>query len=217
MRFADDYVRSHLEHATLRYHYAELHVAYRPAEGGIEILAVGWPDVTGYMKDPSVKGGASVSRLEKPLKHETHPVTGDLLLRAEVDLHLRDSSGNWQKQTFRVDNGSDITAMSAALAAQLGLAMPQQGVRIAANTAIGQAVMEVRSGYLRMKVEGMDQTEYVIPCHFRGDPLAPPVFPSTFPRSLLGLSGVADKLRITTDGTPLSMAAPYGVVIIEEI
>jgi hypothetical protein len=155
-----------------------------------------------------------VSRLEKPLDHEIHPITADLLLRAEVDLHLRDSAGNWQKQTFRVDNGSDITAMSAVLARQLGLAMPQQGVRIPANTATGQVVMEVRSGYLRMKVEGMDATEYVIPCHFRGDPLVPP---STLPRSLLGLSGVVDKLRITTDGTPLSLSAPYGVLIIEKI
>jgi hypothetical protein len=43
------------------------------------------------------------------------------------------------------------------------------------------------------------------------------LLPSTFPRNLLGLSGVVDKLRITTDGTPLSMSAPYGVVIIEKI
>jgi hypothetical protein len=158
-----------------------------------------------------------VSRLEKPPDHEIHPITGDLLLRAEVDLHLRDAAGNWQKQTFRVDNGSDITAMSAVLARQLGLAMPQQAVRIPVNAATGPVVMEVRSGYLRMRVEGMDATEYVIPCHFRGDPLVPPLLPSTFPRSLLGLSGVVDKLRITTDGTPLSMSAPYGVVIFEKL
>ncbi|HEX5269703.1 MAG TPA: hypothetical protein VFW33_04405 [Gemmataceae bacterium] len=158
-----------------------------------------------------------MSRLEKPLGHEIHPITGDLLLRAEVDLHLRDSAGNWKRQIFRVDNGSDITAMSAGVARRLGLAMPQQGVRIPVNTATGRVVMEVRSGYLRMKVEGMDATEYVIPCHFRGDPLAPHLSPSTLPRTLLGLSGVVDKLRITTDGTPLSLSAPYGVVIIEKI
>jgi hypothetical protein len=158
-----------------------------------------------------------VSRLEKALDHEIHPITGDLLLRAEVDLHLQDSAGNWQQLTFRVDNGSDITAMSAVLARQLGLLMPQQGVRIPVNTATGQVTMEVRSGLLRMKVEGMDATEYVIPCHFRGDPFATPALPGSLPRSLLGLSGVADKLRITTDGTPLSMSAPYGVVIVEKI
>jgi len=158
-----------------------------------------------------------MSRLEKPLDHEILYATGDLLLRAEVDLHLRDSAGNWPQQTFRVDNGSDITAMSAALAMQLGLPMPQNGVHLQVNTAVGLVTMMVRSGYLRMKVEGMDQTEYVIPCHFRGDPLVAPVPPVTLPRSLLGLSGVVDKLRITTDGTPLSMAAPYGVVIIEKI
>jgi hypothetical protein len=158
-----------------------------------------------------------MSRLEKPLDHEIHPITGDLLLRAEVDLHLRDAAGNWLQQTFRVDSGSDITAMSAVLAMRLGLPMPQRGVRLPVNTAIGQLVLEVRSGYLRMKVEGMDATEYVIPCHFRGDPLAPPSLPATLPRSLLGLAGVVDKLRITTDGTPLSMSAPYGVVMFEKI
>jgi hypothetical protein len=55
MRFAAEYVQRHLERATLRYYYAELHVAYRPAQGGIEVLAVGWPDVAGYRKDASVK------------------------------------------------------------------------------------------------------------------------------------------------------------------
>jgi hypothetical protein len=158
-----------------------------------------------------------MSRLEKPLDHVILYATGDLLLRAEVDLHLCDSAGNWHQQTFRVDNGSDITAMSAGLAMQLGLPMPQNGVLLPVNTSVGRVSVMVRSGYLRMKVEGMDQTEHVIPCHFRGDPLLPSVPPATFPRSVLGLSGVVDKLRIAIDGTPLSMVAPYGVVIIEKI
>jgi hypothetical protein len=55
MKFADDYVQRHLERATLRYYYAELHVAYRPVASGIEVLAVGWPDVAGYLQDTSVK------------------------------------------------------------------------------------------------------------------------------------------------------------------
>jgi len=55
MRFAAEYVQRHLERATLRYYYAELPVAYRAAEGGIEVQAVGWPDVAGYVKDASVK------------------------------------------------------------------------------------------------------------------------------------------------------------------
>jgi len=36
------------------------------------------------------------------------------------------------------------------------------------------------------------------------------------PRNLLGLSGVVDKLRITTDGKPVSAAAPYGLLIIDK-
>jgi hypothetical protein len=55
MKFADDYVQHHLERATLRYYDPEMHVAYRPAVGGIEELAVGWPDVANYLKDDSVK------------------------------------------------------------------------------------------------------------------------------------------------------------------
>ena len=88
------------------------------------------------------------------------------------------------------------------------------------NTAAGPVTVLVRSGLLRMRVDGMDQTEYVIPCHFRGDPDSPPdpsVPLATLPKNLLGLSGVVDKLRIITDGTPLSAIAPYGVVVLEKI
>jgi hypothetical protein len=63
-----------------------------------------------------------------PLIHEVLWPTGDLLLRAEVDLHLRDSAANWQQETFRVDNGSDISAMPAWRAKGLGLPMPQAGI-----------------------------------------------------------------------------------------
>ncbi len=161
-----------------------------------------------------------MSRLEKPLKHEILYATGDLLLRAEVDLHLKDNAGNWQRQTFRVDSGSDISAMPAWHAKALGLPIPQAGILLPVNTAHGQVMMVIRSGLLRIKVEGMDQTEYVIPCHFRGDPDTPPapsVSPTALPRNLLGLSGVVDKLRITTDGKAVSAAAPYGLLIIEKI
>ena len=161
-----------------------------------------------------------MSRLEKPLDHTILYATGDLLLRAEVDIHLKDNAGNWQQQTFRVDSGSDISAMPAWRAKALGLPIPQAGTLLPVNTAYGQVTMMVRSGLLRMKVEGMDQTEYVIPCHFRGDPDTSPdpsVSAAMLPRNLLGLSGVVDKLRITTDGKPVSAAAPYGLLIIEKI
>jgi hypothetical protein len=35
-----------------------------------------------------------VSRLEVPLKDSVLYATGDLLLRGELDLHLRDAAGN---------------------------------------------------------------------------------------------------------------------------
>jgi len=107
-----------------------------------------------------------VSRLEKPLDHEILYATSDLLLRAEVDLHLKDSTGNWQQQTFRVDSGSDISSMPAWLAKALSLPMPQASLSLPINTASGQVTMMIRSGLLVMKVEGMDQTEFAIPCHF---------------------------------------------------
>jgi hypothetical protein len=54
-RFADEYVQRHLERATLSYFYDGLDVAYRPAEGGIEVLGVGWQEASGYVNDSSAK------------------------------------------------------------------------------------------------------------------------------------------------------------------
>ena len=161
-----------------------------------------------------------MSRLEKPLAHRIHPLTGDLLLRAELDLFLKDNSGNWQKETFRVDSASEITSMPAWRAKLFGLPMPQRAVTIPVNTSFGQAQTTVRSGYLRCKVDGLDPMEYAFPCFFTGDPDQSPdpnAPPATIPRSLLGLSGVVDKLRITYDGMPVSATAPYGLLIVEKI
>ena len=47
-----------------------------------------------------------MSRLELPIKRDILYATGDILLRAELVLLLKDSSGNWQPETFRVDTGS---------------------------------------------------------------------------------------------------------------
>jgi hypothetical protein len=35
--------------------------------------------------------------------------TGDVPLWADIDLHLKDSSGNWHRRPFRVDSAPDIT------------------------------------------------------------------------------------------------------------
>ncbi|HVS35547.1 MAG TPA: hypothetical protein VMS17_08195, partial [Gemmataceae bacterium] len=135
-----------------------------------------------------------MSRLEIPFKHRTLWTTGDLLLRAELDLFLKDGTGAWQPATFLVDSGSEMTTMPAHDAAKLSLAMPQRPAPGAIHTQTG---LPIRPGYLRVRVAGMDPTEYVFPCFFLGDPAAPPAARSAnAPRKLLGLSGVVDKLRI---------------------
>jgi hypothetical protein len=155
-----------------------------------------------------------MSRLEIPFKHRTLWATGDILLRAELDLLLKDSSGAWRPATFLVDSGSEMTTLPAHEASRLGLSMPQQAIAGATHTQTG---LPIRPGYLRVRVVGMDATEYVIPCFFLGDPSMPSgaVRTGNAPRRLLGLSGVVDKLRIGFDGTA-SAYAPYGVLAVEK-
>ncbi len=160
-----------------------------------------------------------MSLLEVPLDPDILPVTGDLLLRALLNLHVRDALGNWLPQVFRVDSGSDISAMPAWHAKALGLPMPLTGTIMNLNLAMGQQAVIVRSGILRIKVDGLSPMEHVIPCHFRGDPdIAPPTTsPAAIPRNLLGMTGVVDKLRITFDGSLTSLAASFGVMLVEEL
>ena len=47
-----------------------------------------------------------MSRLEKPLDHEILYATGDLLLRAEVDLHLKDKRALVSGSTAGADTSS---------------------------------------------------------------------------------------------------------------
>lgn len=54
-RFAEEYAKNTLERHTLKYYYDGIPTAYRPAEGGIEVLAVGWEETGPYLKDPTVK------------------------------------------------------------------------------------------------------------------------------------------------------------------
>jgi hypothetical protein len=151
-----------------------------------------------------------MSRLVVPLAHTTLWYTGEVVLRAYLDLLLKDASGRWHWQPFRVDWGTDVTSLSAARAKALGLPMPQHGLTVPVRTATGTTPVIVRPGFLRMRVAGMDPVEHVIPCHFLGDPDAPlpATAAATLPRSLLGLTGVVDKLRIITDGTPTPPHAP---------
>jgi hypothetical protein len=161
-----------------------------------------------------------MSRIEVPLSSTTLWYTGEVALRAYLDLLLKDDAGNWHKESFRYDSATDMTMMSAARAKSMGLPMPARGLLVPLTTSAGTAVVAVRSGFLRMRVEGMDPVEHAIPCHFLGDPDATPppgTAPATFPRSLLGLTGVVDKLRFITDGTPTLPQAAHGTLTVERI
>jgi hypothetical protein len=156
-----------------------------------------------------------MSRLEQPLLARALPYTGDIALRALLTLRIKTDAQTWEAVDFLVDPGTEMTTVPAARAKQLGIAFPQRPV---AGLGITGRSAEVRAGLIRARVEGMDLTEYMFPCYFIGDPDAPfdPLNPPKFPRSLLGLSGVVDKIRITFDGTP-TPAARHGIMIVEKI
>jgi hypothetical protein len=156
-----------------------------------------------------------MSRLERPLLAKTIALTGDIALRAELTLRIKTNSQSWEPVNFLVDPGTEMTTLPAARAKQLGIPFPQKPVP---RLGITGKSAEVRAGLIRARVEGMDPTEYVFPCYFIGAPDAPfdPNRPPRFPRSLLGLSGVVDKMRILFDGTPTA-TAPHGLMLIEKI
>lgn len=161
-----------------------------------------------------------MSRLELPLKADILTQTGDLLLQGILGLHVQDDSGQWRMLAFRADSGSDIRAIPAWYAKSLNLPMPTASFSIPINTSTGQEMILVRSGTLRIKVDGLGPRVFDVPCHFRGDPgvsPAPGSHTALFPRRLLGVAGVIDKLRIYPDGSLTSLAAPFGVLVVEEI
>ena len=77
--------------------------------------------------------------------------------------------------------------------------------------------LEVRSGYLRFRIQGMDATEYAVSCFFLGNPNAVPnpAVPTFFPRNLLQPFALLDRLKFTADKDPTS-AAIYGEVTIQK-
>lgn len=146
--------------------------------------------------------------------------TGDLAVRAFLTLELKDAAGNWHKEPFRVDTGSDMTSMSAAYATSLNLPMPTHGLYVPLSGTLSTTIVAVRSGFLRVRVVGMDPVEHIIPCHFLGDPGTQTPAGSVaggFPRNLLALSGVADQLRFHFDATPNPPAEPHGTMTVERI
>ena len=155
-----------------------------------------------------------MSRLEIPIIGKALWHTGDLRLWVDADLLLKDRSGAWQPETFRVDTGTEITTFPAYDAKRLGLPMPAHASRGATHVQTG---LEVRSGVLRFRIDGMDQTEYVIACLFLGDPDVPPAQtpPATRPRKLLQPFQLLDWLRFTLDKDPAA-GSLYGELIVEK-
>ena len=156
-----------------------------------------------------------MSRLEVPLRDRKLQATGDILLRAEMDLLLKDNSGRWKADTFLVNSGTEMTTMPAWPAKQRDLPMPRKAVTRAIHRQTG---LEIRAGLLRAKIVGLNGGEFTFPCFFLGDPDVPPsVTQATIPpRKLLGLSVVVDKVRFLFDGTPTTSAL-YGNLILESV
>lgn len=148
-----------------------------------------------------------MSRLAIPLGYRTLWTTGDILLWAELTLSIKTARGSREEVVFRVDSATEMTTMPAAVARQLDLPIPQTTV-----PGLRMKGQEVRAGVIRVQVVGMDATEYVFPCYFLGDPS---LLRATQPRSLLGLAGVVDKIRIGFNGAP-SMGAPFGHMLVEK-
>jgi hypothetical protein len=148
-----------------------------------------------------------MSRLEVPLTYRRLRSTGDVVVHAELALELKTDRGNWETVTFVIDPGTEMTTMPTADAQNRGLPLPKRPV-----SGLNFQGLEVRSGLLRARIPGMDSTEYVFPCYFLGDPNSTPVRP----RSLLGLTGVIDQIRLIFDGTPTPVAQK-GVLVVEKI
>jgi hypothetical protein len=155
-----------------------------------------------------------MSRLTVPVTGKLLWSTGDVRLRADLDLLLKDNAGGWKKETFRVDTGTDLTTFPAYLAKQLDLPMP---ARVAAGAVHVQTGLEIRSGILRFQVVGMDATEYATPCLFLGDPDTPPDpnLPATVPGKLLQPFHLLDQLRFTLGKDPAT-GSLYGELLVEK-
>jgi hypothetical protein len=154
-----------------------------------------------------------MSRLVVPVSKRILWSTGDILRWVELTLLLKNNAGAWQRHRFRLDSASEMTTFPAYRAKQRDLPMPQQAVVGAVHTQTG---LEIRSGFLRFQIVGMDQTEYVTPCLFLGDPNRPPAGQAAaLPPKLLQPLGLLDQLRFTMDRDP-SAGTLDGELLIEK-
>jgi hypothetical protein len=155
-----------------------------------------------------------MSRVEIPIRRRIFCATGDVCLWAEVELLLKDHSGNFIPDAFLSDTGTEITTYSAYRAKLLGLPLPQRPSPGAVHAQTGLAC---RSGLLRFRVVGLDPTEYFVPCLFLGDPDTPPDprQAASLPRKLLQPFALLDRLRFTADKDP-ARGNMYGELVVEK-
>ena len=136
-----------------------------------------------------------MSRIQVPLLGRRVRATGDILIRGELRLLLKDRRGIWKPVAFLADSGTEMTIMPAAQAKQLDVPVPAAPVPGLIHNQTG---LPIRAGSIRVRVAGMDATEYMFPCYFLGDPYVP----MADPKNLLGLTGVINQVRLIFDGTP---------------
>jgi hypothetical protein len=154
-----------------------------------------------------------MSRLAIPIQGLILWSTGDLRLWVELPVHFKDQAGNWLADTVRVDTATDITTFPAYEAKRMRLPMPQHPSVGARHSQTG---LEIRSEFLRFRIDGMDQTEYAVACFFLGDPNAVPAGnPAAFSRKLLQPLALLDQLRFEFDKNA-TVAVPYGEMHIEK-
>jgi hypothetical protein len=126
-----------------------------------------------------------------PITGQTLWATGDVRLWVELDLLVKDNAGAWQRETFRLDTATDITTFPAQRARQRNLPIPNKAAIGATHTQTG---LEIRSGLLHFRIDGMDTTEYAVACFFLGDPQTSPTGnPAALPRKLLQPLALLDR------------------------
>lgn len=155
-----------------------------------------------------------MSRIALPISGQVLWSTGDLRLRADVRLLLKDRVGNFFVESLRIDTGTEISTYPAYDARLLGLPLPASA---SPGVTHSQTGLEIRSGVLRFRVVGMDQTEYATPCLFLGDPTVAPAAsrPATFPRKLLQPFALLDQFRFAIDKDP-AIGSLHGDLIVEK-
>ena len=154
-----------------------------------------------------------MSRIAIPVSSQPLYATGDAKLWVEVVRAVRDGTGNFVNRLFRVDSGAEITTFPAYDAMQLGLVVPARPAAVRHE----QTGLEVRSGMLVFRIDGMDQTLYAVSCLLLGDPSvrpSPNAPAASRPRNLLQPLALLEKLNFSTAKNP--GGPTYGELIIEK-